>query len=517
MSVNTILTIIAVGLMGISLVCFLLKSQISKKISYVSLFLAIVLLAINPMIIRESIGENNSKYDTDILNINVDELSKPYIKAGKVNQQKLFSKGEMNRDIQKENLILLKDVLTSHNIKYFIESGTLLGAVRDKGFIKGDEDADISIGKHDMSKLRKIYSKLEKLGFISFRNGLPERDDLEENERSWMSMSLLRKGEYIDFYTLFDTIPFSLTLYPFLGTQFPVPYYYEEWLDELYGDWRTPDPNDRGNGSWERGMPKYVKKWGVVKENLDIYYSSNGNKEVHHLHKISLLSQKMGTPIFPRQGFLLGIVRHKGFLPNEGIDADLACFAHDVPKILNIDWGEYEFKCGANELPACWDRDFFNGNHPVTGESLKYYELIVTHKHSSWKESIGCYYKYKPGYYYYPLWSIKEQNSDNEYKLSVEIYNQKGGGNKILLGYDELPLKELYNNESYKGKVGVIHKISDLEKFIPALFYDTFIYIPTGSKNILLNEYGSNVFEYMIDKKGKKVKLNSSNSKPRKL
>jgi hypothetical protein len=50
MSVNTILTIIALGLMGISLVCFLLKSQISNKISYVSLFLAIVLLAINPMI-----------------------------------------------------------------------------------------------------------------------------------------------------------------------------------------------------------------------------------------------------------------------------------------------------------------------------------------------------------------------------------------------------------------------------------------------------------------------------------
>ena len=50
MSVNTILTIIALGLTGISLVCFLLKSQISNKISYVSLFLAIVLLAINPMI-----------------------------------------------------------------------------------------------------------------------------------------------------------------------------------------------------------------------------------------------------------------------------------------------------------------------------------------------------------------------------------------------------------------------------------------------------------------------------------
>ena len=428
------------------------------------------------------------------------------MKAGKVNQHKLFSKGEMNRDIQKENLILLKDFLTSHNIKYFIDCGTLLGAVRDKGFIKGDEDTDISIGKVSIDKVRSLFPELERLGFISFRNS-----------NSWMSMSLLRKGEYTDIYTHHDSIPFELEEFPFLGTTFPIPKYYDEYLSELYDTWKVPSKY-RGDGSWERGMPKYVKKWGVVKEKFDKNYSSNGNKEVHHLHKISLLSQKIGTPIFPRNGFLLGIVRHKGFLPNEGIDADLACFVHDVPKILNSDWGEYEFKCGAcDELPACWDRDFFNGNHPVTGESLKYYELIVTHKHSSWKEYIGCYYKYKPGYYYYPFWSIKEQNSDNEYKLTVEIYNQKGGGNKILLGYDELPLKELYNNESYKGKVGVIHKISDLEKFIPAPFYDTFIYIPTGSKNILLNEYGSNVFEYMIDKKGKKVKLNSSNSKPRKL
>jgi len=243
------------------------------------------------------------------------------------------------------------------------------------------------------------------------------------------------------------------------------------------------------------------------------------SKKVEHLHNISVQSQKIGTPIFPRNGFLLGIARHRGFLPNEDVDTDMACFAHDIPKILNSDWGEYEFKYGIRDkLPERWDRDFFNGNHPVSGESLKYYELIVSHKHSSWKEDIPCFYKYKHGYYYYPMWTVKEFNSANEFKLNAEIYGGgNGGGVKILLGDKELPLTDLYKDENYKGKVGTVYRMSDFETFVRSPFYDTFMYIPVGYKNILRADYGSNVFDYMVNKNGTKVKLDSSNSAPKKI
>ena len=43
---------------------------------------------------------------------------------------------------------------------------------------------------------------------------------------------------------------------------FPIPNHYDDYLTEFYGySWRTPS-KDKGDESWEKGMPKYIKKWG---------------------------------------------------------------------------------------------------------------------------------------------------------------------------------------------------------------------------------------------------------------
>lgn len=185
--------------------------------------------------------------NTDISKLECDPLSLKYIKNGKIDKSSLFSKKTMNHDIQKENLILLKEFLYSQNIRYYIDCGTMLGAVRDKDLIKGDTDADIMISKPSVKDIRNKRHLLEKMGFISFRNS-----------NSWMSMSLLRKGEYIDLYSFWWHIPFELIDYPFLGTYFPVPKFYEEYLTEQYIIWKTPS-NSKGPLNWEWGMKKYVK------------------------------------------------------------------------------------------------------------------------------------------------------------------------------------------------------------------------------------------------------------------
>ncbi len=56
-------------------------------------------------------------------------------------------------------LVALDSICRKHNIAYWIDFGTLLGAVRHKGFIPWDDDIDVSILESDMGKLRKALQE----------------------------------------------------------------------------------------------------------------------------------------------------------------------------------------------------------------------------------------------------------------------------------------------------------------------------------------------------------------------
>ena len=76
---------------------------------------------------------------------------------------KELSREEFERmhNLQTEMVVELDRVCRANNINYIISDGTLLGAVRHKGFIPWDDDIDVSMLREDYEKFRKVADQLD--------------------------------------------------------------------------------------------------------------------------------------------------------------------------------------------------------------------------------------------------------------------------------------------------------------------------------------------------------------------
>lgn len=106
-----------------------------------------------------------------------------------------------------------------HNIKYTLEAGTLIGAVRDKGFIPWDDDADVSLVRDEYDKLITalktenlppeigIYYPEEKKEFLDFNLRFYLKDiDIRDDEYSVNQYDGVFMHPTLDVF-IFDYIP----------------------------------------------------------------------------------------------------------------------------------------------------------------------------------------------------------------------------------------------------------------------------------------------------------------------
>jgi phosphorylcholine metabolism protein LicD len=146
--------------------------------------------------------------------------------------------------ISKNNLLDFKAVMEKHDIHYGLWFGTLLGAIREKDFIKHDEDTDVFMLDEDREKVLDALYDFEEVGLKVIRY-----------EHNGEILSFMRDGDYIDIYFYRKSLNQRVTvdngidgkylestvMTDFLGTQFPVPNHPKEVVKILYGEnWHIP-------------------------------------------------------------------------------------------------------------------------------------------------------------------------------------------------------------------------------------------------------------------------------------
>jgi len=158
---------------------------------------------------------------------------------------RIFTDQEL--ELRNKGLKEIKQILEKINLPFFLVGGVLLGAIRDKNFIKWDWDVEISVfSEIAINKINKIVDLSEKSGFKTtivnpttknLKIKLLKYDNKYSIEGLYLKKGYrLRKDyKYPEFFFR------KLVTINFLGEDYFSPSPTNDFLTFVYGpDWKTP-------------------------------------------------------------------------------------------------------------------------------------------------------------------------------------------------------------------------------------------------------------------------------------
>lgn len=197
-------------------------------------------------------------------------------------------------------------VLTTHSIPYWIDSGTLLGFVRDNAILHWDSDIDLGIWSEDLEAVLGLTDEFSRLGLRittrSYKGAIygitldPDKDDssvlpihvhvyFREGDVAWSPQTVVYKCEE-------PLVPDWIADHPSKMRSFLT------WAKLTVKNWR----HDRPSALWERVIAGlfYVPFWGAMsfarkKLKLDRHYWAT-------LYPLSLYN-RISTWIIPARFF----------------------------------------------------------------------------------------------------------------------------------------------------------------------------------------------------------------------